>query len=66
MQCDIGRVTTVLPEHKVHKVLRPRQALEAGLINDMIQQGSQDQAGASGNPGFFSLLQQLGYIYTGL
>lgn len=66
MQCDIGRVTTVLPEHKVHKVLRARQALEAGPINDMIQQGSQDQAGASGSPGFLSLLQQLGNIYTGL
>lgn len=56
----------MLPEHKVHKILRARQALEAGPINDMVQQSSQDQAGASGSSCFLSLLQQLGNIYTGL
>lgn len=65
-QRDIARLTTELPEHKVHKVLRARQALEAGSIKDVIQQGGQDQARASGNACFLSLLQQLGNIYTGL
>lgn len=65
-QRDIRSLAIVLPEHKVHKVLRARQALEAGPINDTVQQGSQDQAGASGSSCFLSLLQQLGNIYTGL
>lgn len=65
-QRDVARLTTELPEHKVHKVLRARQALEAGSIKDVIQQGGQDQARASGNACFLSLLQQLGNIYTGL
>lgn len=63
-QRDIGSLAIVLPEYKIHKVLRARQALEAGPINDMVQQGSQDQAGASGSSCFLSLLQQLGNIYT--
>lgn len=63
---DIGSLAATLPEHKVHKVLRARQALEAGSINGMVQQGSEDQAGASGSSCFLSLLQQLGNIYTGL
>lgn len=67
-QRDIGSLAAAaaLPEHKVHKVLRARQALEAGSINGMVQQGSEDQAGASGSSCFLSLLQQLGDIYTGL
>lgn len=65
-QRDIGSLAVVLPEHKVHKVLRARQPLEAGPISDMVQQSSQDQAGASGSSCFLSLLQQLGNIYTGL
>lgn len=65
-QCDVGSLATVLPEHKVHEVLRGRQGTEAGAAPGMVQQSSEHRAGAARSPRPGRLLQQLRQVHTGL
>ena len=66
IQCDVGVLAAVLPEHEVHEVLRGRQGSEAGPVPDVVQQGSQHWARAAGRPHPRRFLQQLRQVYTGL
>lgn len=56
----------MLPEHKVHEVLRGRQGTEAGAAPGMVQQSSEHRAGAARSPRPGRLLQQLRQVHTGL